>query len=503
MIKEINYFTKDESLKLIDSLSNTKHKLAFLFMLDCGLRVSECISLKYESIDFKNRSLVVESLKKRDKPESRKIPISDRLYECLSTYISEVGKVEKSDWIFQSHDKTKHITRKALNRVCERLKSKNTTFKKLHPHALRHTCATQLLSSGANLVEIKEILGHKKYDTTLIYTHIPQEVLRTRIDTMTAKTQTIWDKLKLFLFPAKNISLINISNNTGDFIIGREKELFQTTDLLNKNCNVILIGKIGTGKTHLLNHIQPQRKMLVFDDFNDIKKTLANALYYLYDGDKEVLFNLLSPEMVLKDYCLHIQKDSIPNLCKQLIKATSKHEYILKIDNVDKITPKGIKVLEMLKDHFTILTSAREVAVNKSSFLWNFEIIRLENFQRSTSLELIQKLSYDLEIEDKELFRNHIFEQTNGNPRAIFEIVERYRKEPLITAETVRNIRHVGSLEEYDMSFIVMLLLSGMAILRYLSGEIGNESLKFFGGIAMIILIFSRYLFGKTKRRFI
>lgn len=501
MHTEINYLDKRKSDKLLLTVSNLRHKVALLIMMDCGLRVSECVSLQLSNFNFRNKTIKVRSLKKRDHEHFREIPISERLYELLAQYIQTLPAKNPDAWLFP-HNGT-HISRKAMNRVCDRLKEKDPDFRKLHPHALRHTCATQLLSAGAQLHEIKEILGHKKYDTTLIYAHIPQEVLRKSIDRMTAEKPTLFQRIKNYLLPKKSTTLINLSPDISNFIIGRNDELLHITDLINKNCNVILLGKIGVGKTHLMNQITPTKKILRFDDFSDIKKTLISALIYLYQNDKQTIFEMIYGDFELGKLDTQLQRDSVSALCKTLISTVSKYEYLLVIDNCDKITPRGIKALEELKDHFVILTSAREVAVNKSSFLWNFETIRIDNLNRQNSLELIHKLAYDIEVEDFELFRNHIWEQSNGNPRVIFELVERFRKEVIVSADIVRSIRHTGSMKEIDMSFAVMLLLASMAILRYASAEVGNDSLKFIGGCAMILMLFSRYIFNFTKRKVI
>lgn len=502
MFREIEYLDKKASEKLINTVSNIRHKAALLIMMDCGLRVTECVTLQLKNFDFKNRILAVKSLKKRGDDVWRKIPISSRLYEVLAEYLKNFKEKTPDTYLFANSD-GKPITRQAMNKLCKKLSRKHPELSNLHPHALRHTCATQLLASGAQLHEIKTILGHAKYDTTLIYSHIPQEVLRNRIDAMTETKLSPWQKFKHWLFPPRRASLINLSNEASQFIIGRNSELLKVTENMNKHVNTILIGGIGSGKTHLMNQIQPNKKILRFDDFSDLKKTLIQCLLLLFKNDKEHVFQLLYPDFDLAQAQQHLQKDSIPNLCREIIKVTAKHEYILVIDNCDKITPKAIKALEMLKDHFTILTSARQIAVNQSSFLWNFEIVTIENLKRPESLELIQKLSYDLDVEDWDIFRNHIWEQSAGNPRVIFELVERMRKEVVISAEKIRAVRHFGSLREYDMSFVVLLGLSFLAILRYLSAETGQDSLKFIGGIAMILLIFSRYVFNFSKRKFI
>lgn len=504
MLTELQYLDKRKSEKLIANLTNPGHKCALLIMMDAGLRVSECVSLKLSSFDFRSKTITVKSLKKRDDEVFRKVPISERLYEALAVYLKGFNTKNPEAFLFpKPGNLSAHISRKAMNQLCYRIKQKDPDFKNLHPHALRHTCATQLINSGAQLHEVRDILGHRKYDTTLIYAHIPQEILKQRIDKATEKKLTTWDKIKSFIFPAKTPTLINLTNEPSKFIIGRNTDLIKATELANKNCNVIFMGAIGVGKTHLLNHMQTNKKILRFDDFSDLKKTLISALMYLYKNDKETIFKMVYGDFDLNKLDQHLQKDSVVNLCNELIKATSKHEYVLMIDNCDRITPKGIKTLELLKDHFTIITSARQISVEKSSFLWNFEIIKIEPLPRQHTLELIHKLAYDIDIDDMELFRNHIWEQSAGNPRVVFELVERYRKEVVISSEVIRSVRHYGSMREFDMSLLVMLGLASLAILRYLSGEVGNDSLKFIGGCAMILLIFSRYLFSFTKRKFI
>jgi integrase/recombinase XerD len=506
MIAEVDYLDKKKAEKLLNSVSNTSHKAAILLMMDAGLRVSECVSLKLSNFDFRAKNLTVKSLKKRTEASFRKVPISERLYQALAEHIKTINTRDPEGFLFPSKsDSTKHITRKAINQLCYRLIEKYPELKHLHPHALRHTCATELINSGAKLHEVREVLGHKKYDTTLIYTHIPQEVLKQRIENATTVPLTLIDKIKSYIFPSKKSTLINLTNESSKFLIGRTAELTKAVELVEKKCNMILMGNIGVGKTHLLNQIAEsfQKKILRFDDFSDLKKTLISALMFLYKNDKETIFKMLYGEFELDKLDQHLQKDSVNNLCQELIKCTTKHEYILLIDNCDKITPKGIKTLELLKDHFTILTSARQISVEKSSFLWNFEIIKIEPLPRQHSLELIHKLAYDLDIEDMELFRNHIWEQSAGNPRVIFELIERYRKEIVISPEVIKAVRHYGSLREIDMSLAVMICLAGLAILRYLSNEVGNDSLKFIGGCAMILLLFSRYLFSFTKRKFI
>lgn len=499
--KEIDFLTPRELNFILESLTNLKHRCIVLLMCDCGLRVSEVVTLKVANFDFKKRFVFVQSLKKRENKEFRKIPMSDRLYRHLADYLYNFKDLKPDNWLFPNPKNTDHLQRFAVNRFLARLKNKKNFSDKLHPHALRHTFATNLVSNSVPLENVKLMLGHKSYDTTLIYAHIPDEVLRNNIETVSSTQRNFIQKLidKYWKQPPR---IINIRQDNR-LLVGRAKEVLKLDEYVSKSINVCITGSTGTGKKLLLDSITTDKKTLILDDTSNIKKSLVYMLLYLYENDKEAVKDLLFGDFDTSAIQTKLNRESISNLCDEICRLVTKDKYVLKINQIDTLTPKVIQVLTRLKDHFTIITTAKEIPINKADFLWNFERIEIKNLSRSESFELIQRLSYDLEIEDFEMFRNHIFEQTDGNPRAILEMIDRYRKEPFILRDTIRNITHSGALREYDMSFAVILFIASIAILRYLTSELDNPALRFIGGVAMILLIFSRTFFGKTKRKYL
>jgi site-specific recombinase XerD len=502
---EVDYLEKHKADNLINSIKNLKHKTAFLIMLDAGLRVTECCTLKMKNFDFKKKVILVKSLKKREEELIREIPISTRLMQILAEYIKETKPENENSWLFPNIKKDGHMSRKTLNTLCDRIKSNNPSFNNLHPHALRHTFATQLLSTGTELHNVKTLLGHSSLNTTLIYNHTPIEILRKNINNSTEVKvrwyRRLWNRLS---GKTKEVTIANFTSNNNNFIIGRDKELIQIIDLLNKNINIILIGRIGIGKSHIINQLEfKDKKILKIDELANLKLTFLNLLLYLLNNDKETIKDMIYADYDKDKLKTKLQRDSVVTLIEEIIKITTKHEYILQIDNVDNITAKGMKTIELLKDHFVIITTAREIPLNKANFIWNFERISIQNLSRVNSLELIYKLSSDLEITDFELYRNHIFDQSSGNPRVIFELCQRYRKELVITHDVIRSVRHIGGIPEIDMSFVIVFILAAVSILRYTSREIGGENLRFIGGIALVLLMLSRYFLSKTKRKFL
>jgi integrase/recombinase XerD len=498
----IDYLDRNRSELLLQHIRNLKHRVAILIMMDAGLRVTECITLQMKNFDFKKKLLYVITLKKRGEVLTRQIPLSTRLIEALAEYIKLLNPKSENDYLFPGMKKHPHITRKAMNRLCDRIKAKNPVFHNLHPHTLRHTFATQLLANGAALHNVSQMLGHTSYNTTLIYNHTPIELLRQNIEDATKQRLSWWQKLKRFFIKKASVTLINFSSNPSNFLVGREKELSTIIEYSNKNINLIILGKIGMGKSHLLKQMDfPNRKVLKLDEMANLKLTFVNLLLYLYDNDKEAIKELIFGDFDKAKIIQKLQKDSVQSLIEEIIRITHRHEYILMIDNVDGITARGMKCIELLKDHFTIITTARSIPINKANFLWNFERLELEPLSRPAALELIHRLSYDMDIEDYQLYRDHIWDQSDGNPRVIYELVERYRKEAIITDETIRSVRHIGGIPEIDMSFVIVFILAALTVLRYTSREVGGTNLRFIGGLALVGLMLSRFFLSKLKRK--
>jgi len=500
---DIDFLPKYKVDYLVANTFSLKHKCIVLLMSDAGLRVTEAISLKLGSFDFKERILTVVNLKKREKAKfkNRIVPITNRLYASLLNYIPTLNSKKSDSWLFPSTKDNHHIRREQVNKNLTRFKNNHPGFDNLHPHALRHSYATYLRSQGESLDTIQRLLGHESQDVTSIYTHIPTDLLKQIHSEVFDGKKTKLQKFKDKIFGAERQPLINIDPLRNELMIGRDLIMHEVNDKLSRNINIIFLGPTGTGKSTMLKNINPTgRKVLYIDDCSEMKNTLLNTLFYIYEG-KEQVFELMFGEFDKQKMKTKLSRHTMKSLAQNICDVVQPHEYILVIDTVDRIPPRVVDVLDTFKDHFTIITAAREVPLNKTTFLWNFETIRIENLPRAESLGLINKLSFNLDVEDYDQYKNYIWNKSDGNPRVIQEMVERFRKEPIISKDVVRSIDHYGSLKEIDMSLMVLIMLGCMAIFRYLGRETGDTGLTFIGGCAMILLILSRYFFNLTKHK--
>jgi len=506
--KEINTLSLDQATMMLNAIPDHKHRCMFLIGTDAGLRVSEIISLKWGNFDFKKRLLIFRSLKKRKKSkdfQNRQIPLSDRLFFALSDYAFEVGKLDHDTYLFPSPKiKEKHICRFAVSKFIYRLAA-SLNIHDVSPHTLRHTCATNLVATGTDISTVADILGHQNSNTTRIYTHLPPEQLAKSINAAATRSgaKKKWLRnLVNYLFP-KSPVIPYVPNQKHTPIVGRNAELQTISEHLEKGTNVIVFGHHGTGKRLLLDSVKTGKKILTFDDTASIKKSLIYMLLYLYQNDKEKVAAVLFGNFDLEKMETRLSRQSVGNLCDEIKKIVQPKEYVLKIKQFDDVTRQSLKVIESLKDTFVILAAANEISITKAPFFWNFEKLELRNLNKQKAIDLIHKLSYGMDIEDYEAYKTHILQQTDGNPKAITEMIERYRREPKLLTSTVRSVVFSGAVKEWDCSLVVVALIATLAVSRYMTGELDNPALRLIGGVAMILLIVTRTVVARTKRKYI
>lgn len=496
------YLSREDSDRVINSVQKQHHKVIALLMLDAGLRITEACTLRLRDFDFKKKLLKVRSLKKGQEVSYRIVPISDRLYRNLATHLESFSEMHGDNPLFPGKNGRDFISRQAVSLALSKIQ-KRANLPHFSAHSLRHTFATTHLASGTQLAEIKTMLGHKRFDTTLIYAQVPTEQLITRVNAVSARPENKVKRLLNKLRPRRRAQLINIDFNNDNFTVGINRELQVLQNNAEKGINTVVTGAIGVGKSHLLKTFETEKPVLRLDDTESIKKSLAGILLYLYKNDKNAILQLLWKDFEKPEIDKKIQRENTISLCDKIIEVTVPRHYILIIDNITGITPTAKKVIERFKDHFIILCGARQIKANDVSFLWNFEKLEMKPLPRHHAMNLINNLSSGMEVESWELYRNHIYNQTNGNPRAISELVLRFRKEPFLTDEIVHEVKHLGALKEIDLTWVVVLFLGVVMALRYMAGELEEPALKFVGGIAMIALLMFRPMMRSLKRQFL
>lgn len=161
----------DLLLSSIDTKTDVGKRDDALFELiySCGLRISEACTLTILNLHMEEHLILVHG--KGDK--ERVVPFGNRAYDKLKIYLDEVRPklvgLKQTNEVFVNY-KGEPISRKGVWKRFKEMNAKAGIEAKVH--TLRHSFATHLLSGGADLRSVQELLGHSDLSTTTIYTHI-------------------------------------------------------------------------------------------------------------------------------------------------------------------------------------------------------------------------------------------------------------------------------------------------------------------------------------------
>lgn len=177
------FLSEDEMRRLLAvpdacQFAGLRDLLALKLFYATGVRISEAIALKLADVQVWEGTLRVHG--KRDK--TRIVPLGRKVIETVRLYLPQreqllIQKAVHSEYLFIQEDGTP-FTRQQLALIISGYLLRIADKNKAHPHALRHSFATHLLDEGADIMSVKELLGHASLSTTQIYTHVSAEHLR-------------------------------------------------------------------------------------------------------------------------------------------------------------------------------------------------------------------------------------------------------------------------------------------------------------------------------------
>ena len=170
--------SREEVSRLIVAVGNLKHQTALSVAYGAGLRASEVISLKVGDIDSQRMTLRVEQGKGQ---QDRYAMLSPVLLERLRVWwrvARAQGKMLDGGWLFPGLNPIESLSTRQLNRAIHAAAEAARIDKRISMHTLRHSFATHLLEQKVDIRVIQVLLGHKKLDTTALYTQVATDILR-------------------------------------------------------------------------------------------------------------------------------------------------------------------------------------------------------------------------------------------------------------------------------------------------------------------------------------
>ena len=171
------FLSVDDAFHLLDGITikgalDIRDRAILEFFYSTGVRVSELVGLDWADVDFQLG--IVRVLGKGSK--ERIVPVGETALATLRDYSLELRKKWnlpcKGETAVFLNNRGGRITTRSVARVVEKHLKQSGIAVKIGPHGLRHSFATHLLNSGADLRVIQELLGHASLSTTQRYTHL-------------------------------------------------------------------------------------------------------------------------------------------------------------------------------------------------------------------------------------------------------------------------------------------------------------------------------------------
>lgn len=179
--RDLDLMTEEELLRLIKSTQGTDIKslrdsAIMELLFSTGLRVSELCSLNRDSLDLKRDEFSIRG----KGGKIRVVFLSDNAKEAIKNYIEKREDPEEAMFVQLGGKKSEsqRLTTRSVERLVSRYAVKAGITKKVTPHVIRHSFATDLLRNGADIRAVQTMLGHSNISTTQIYTHVTDKQLR-------------------------------------------------------------------------------------------------------------------------------------------------------------------------------------------------------------------------------------------------------------------------------------------------------------------------------------
>lgn len=163
---------QEEIQKMFDACENLKHRAILALLYSCGLRVSELINLKWQHIDRKRMIInIIQAKGNKD----RQVMLAPEIIPLLENYYLKYRSV---DYVFNGWKSEPQYSARSVGEVIKQLATKaGIDNKRVYTHLIRHCSFTHMVEHGTDINLIQKLAGHSDVKTTLMYTHISNNLI--------------------------------------------------------------------------------------------------------------------------------------------------------------------------------------------------------------------------------------------------------------------------------------------------------------------------------------
>ena len=326
-------------------------------------------------------------------------------------------------------------------------------------------------------------------------------------------------------------------------LIGRDALVEKAAQEVRKGRHVILTGKVGVGKSSVLNAIlarlerrqserapvdvetddpprepntepntgrpsQRQRRtrtVIHIADHQPKAQFICIARKLLEVGLLDPLALELPEQIPWAKIRRQVSRLSMRDLTAAIIPALHDHhgKVIIAVDDLTSVTPTLVAFWLAVFDAAQVIGCASQKKANLNKLWWKMTEIEIPPLPPEATRQIVETYitRQGMLIESPGLFVGHVVKQSGGNPQAIADMLEDSSKERLVDKRKIREMRHAAGVRYFDFTPVMIVALASIVGARYLAIGTGDTELYIFAGMVAAVVISLRvFLFKGTGK---
>jgi energy-coupling factor transporter ATP-binding protein EcfA2 len=483
MSEGLQYLMINEINALLNAIDELRDRAIITTFLNTGIFLSELIDLKIDSIDWNAKLLKVSGGRKRD------IPLNDQAFESLAKWSKERPDCRCPAFFITTKGKVKELSDNAIDKLIRKYADQAGVKRRVNAQILRNTFAVRLFQEEISAEKAIAVLGISDPQSINRYIQAakqpplkPEIKEIERVDTRPKLVKLITKAFPTKPKVARPVSELKgpIIPSPGEVVFGRDGVISDIKSSLSKNQPVLLIGDLGIGKTHILQHITKilGPNTLYLSSPSPIKTTLTQICDKLDpEWRKQIKARASTKEMV--DFTIKIKGAKPP---------------ILMIDNLNNLKISDVDSFLALLENFTMLGSTDATNSRLKQIWWKFKQIELGPLSEEDSKELIKYLTQNLSISDYEMLETRILTLSNRLPLAIVDMVHQISHLPVVSKEAIREVYHEAGVTYRDWTTAIIVIYWAAVVFRFVALGTRSYEAYFLAGFGVTFLMILRNL---------
>lgn len=465
--KDFIFLTPAEEKKYFASIDSLRDRTIVKTILDTGLFVSEILLLSFDDVDLEKKLIKVKGKRQR------LIPLNEELTTLFKQYYETRPACDTNIVFLSGRGKPAPLSHRSIDKLLHKYYLQSGLAKKINAISLRNTFAVKLFLAKLPYDEIVAILGISHDGSLARYARVAGELkdeqgFSQKIEFL--DNRSLWQKL-WSSFNKRNIPIPAIHDNQpikktdikkGSFI-GRANMLANIRRDLSRRQSVLIIGSYGLGRTAMLQELLP----------------------HFVAGDNTVK-NVLTA--ILTDSNIPIPSRTSVSELFQLLGQLA--DPIIPFDNIDKSRKENCDLIERNLDKYPFVLTAENYSTKLERIKNKVNVYELKPLTDEEMKELIRSRINSLTIapQQEKLLFNHIKTIACGNPGAANNMLDMLARVPRVTDDYIRSVYDDSGQKVRDWSALMVIVFSGMIILRYFARGTGDTELYIIAGTFAALL---------------